>query len=74
MSGRISVVVALVMVFVAVALSCSKKSQAQVTPQIPVMYLEDSQILGGYQVKKIRDPSTGTVCFFINSSSISCLR
>ncbi len=78
MSGRISIVVALVMVFVAVMLSFSKKSQAQTTPQTPGMYSEQSIEVGRFlgSVHKIRDPE-GAVCYVASNSkgvSIACLR
>ncbi len=78
MSGRISIVVALVMVLVAVMLSCSKKSQAQTTPQTPTMHTEQFIEFGRFlgTVHKIRDPE-GAVCYVASSSkgvSIACLR
>jgi hypothetical protein len=74
MSGRISIVIALVMVFVAVMLSCSKKTLAQETPQTPKMYMEFEISEFGFRVMKYRDPADGTVCYIYSGKGISCLR
>ncbi len=76
MSGRISVVIALVMVFVAVMLSCSKKTQAQTTPQTSTMFIEQKISLGYVDLVKVRDPE-GAVCYVSQTSKgtgIACLR